>query len=122
MYFHDIDEAHANDEGTGPNDYNPLRRTLNNALAAHAGEDTGEDDDPKSARHALPHQFYGEVERPNPVQRCQTFSGTLIREEGKDSSEPLTAEEFALNFFCNDDFAKKFTPSSTKQGISGGRG
>src|SRR5262249_55237071 len=122
MFFHDVDEAHANDDGTGPGDFKQLRRTLNKALAAHAGEDSGDDDEPQSARHPLPHQFYGEVAKPKPVQVCQTVSGALIREEGNNSSQPLTAEEFALNYFCNDDFAKKFTPSSTKQGILGGKG
>jgi hypothetical protein len=116
MYFHDVDERNANSEDEGSRYFRKLRRGLNESLAAHAGEDSHEDGEPRPAPPTLPHQFYGEVQKPEAVRRCPTGLDAKLRlTEGPETdSQPLTAEEFALNYVCDDDFRKKFEPSLTK--------
>jgi hypothetical protein len=121
MYFRDVDERHANSEDESFRYFRKLRRSLNESLAAHAGEDPEDAADPVSARPPLPHQFYGEVNEPEAVRRVPTrldakirLVDTSERETSENDSQPLTHEEFALNYFCDDDFRKKFEPSLTK--------
>jgi len=117
MYFSGVDASYANKDDSRAEQWKKLRRSLNSSLAAHAGEDTDDDGEPRPARPKLPHQFYGELEKPQPPE-ASTLTEPLIRScEVTDKSQPLTEDEFAINYLCNDEFRNRIDASSTKQGF-----
>jgi len=122
MYFSGVDAAYANKDDSRSQEFRRLRHNLNASIAAHAGQDCDDDGEPRPAPPKLPRQFYGEVEKPVPPQ-APTLTDPLIRScDTVDDSQPLTKEEFAINYFCNDEFRNRIDRSPTKQGISRGRG